>query len=74
VKTQLTIKSVQAEFKSLGLTLSKTVYGEFKVRLKDSPKGEGYFTDDLNDAYSTGLAMSHSHSIAQMRLLSADKR
>jgi hypothetical protein len=58
MKTKLTLKTVRAELAQIGVTISRTPHGEYKVRLKDSPKGHGYFTTDLQDAFETGKFMA----------------
>jgi len=56
---QLTIAGVKAELKPLGVTMRRSgVPGELLVRVKGTAPGEGYFTDDLEDALATGKAMA----------------
>jgi len=49
--TRLTIKSVRAALPS-GITLT-VKDGEYLVRIKGSPRGHGYYTNDLQDALFT---------------------
>ena len=55
---KLTLKFVRAELALVGVTIRKTlaceIDPEYCVRLKGSKAGEGYFTNDLQDALSTG--------------------
>ncbi len=53
---------VKSELASLGMTITRKD-GEFKVRRKGAPNGEGYFTTDLNDALDTGREMAKTDSI-----------
>lgn len=52
-----TLKGARAILFSYGITIS-CADGEYKVRVKDSPKGYGYFTTDINDAVKTGILMA----------------
>lgn len=54
----MTLKTAKAELAAVGCTISKTD-GEYKVRLKGSPVGHGYFTTDLDDAVATGRHMAN---------------
>jgi hypothetical protein len=58
MKNKLALKSVRAKLAEVDITIRKTVYGEYLVRIKGSPKGEGYYTTDLEDAYNTGELMA----------------
>ena len=51
-----TIKRAKQTLAAFGCTLSKKD-GEYKVRVKGSKRGMGYYTDDLNDAVLTGKQM-----------------
>lgn len=53
-----TLAQAKVFLSPLGITIRKTVYGEYLVRIKGSPNGEGYFTDDLADAVGTGQLMA----------------
>jgi len=53
MKNKLTLKAVRAELSPLNVVITKKD-GEYKVRLKGSKPGEGYFTNDLQDALLTG--------------------
>lgn len=61
---KLTLKDVRARLNKLGVTIVKTPYGEYKVRLAGSPKGHGYFTTDLDDAENTGKLMAERRPLA----------
>jgi hypothetical protein len=58
MKTKLTLKTVRAELAQIGVTISRTPHDEYKVRVKESPKGHGYFATDLQDAFETGKLMA----------------
>ncbi len=58
MNNKLTFKKVKADLAPLNITIARTSYGEFKVRIKGAPKGEGYFTPDLDDALATGIYLS----------------
>jgi hypothetical protein len=51
-----TIKRAKQTLAAFGCTLSKKD-GEYKVRIKGSRSGQGYYTDDIADAVITGKAM-----------------
>jgi hypothetical protein len=53
------IKSAAALLKSNGVSLFRNASGEFQIRLCNSARNAPYyFTDDLDDAVTTGLAMA----------------
>jgi hypothetical protein len=52
-----TIKQAKAKLSAYGISLVKRD-GELRVRIIGSPLDHGYFTDDVEDAVSTGIAMS----------------
>ncbi len=60
METKLTLKSVRSELAKVNVTVRKTIPGcsEMVVRLKGSPAGHGYFTNDLSDALATGKEMA----------------
>ncbi len=58
---------VKSELASLGMTITRKD-GEFKVRIKGSPAGNGYFTTDLQDALDTGRAMFNSCTPAALSI------
>lgn len=60
---RLRFADVKADLEAVGVTIGRTQEpGEFKVRLRGSPRGEGYFTFDLEDARGTGLDMARRHA------------
>lgn len=66
---KLTIKQAKLQMPS-GFVLSKDQAGEYVVRQRGSPAGEGYFTNDLRDAVDTAKDMSiraASHAESQSR-------
>lgn len=54
---KLTFNQAQKELNEIGVALTKDPYGEYWVRVKGSPPGNGYPTPDLMDAYETGKQM-----------------
>jgi hypothetical protein len=65
MKNSLTLKSVKTQLAVYGVTIRKTGFdSELIVKIGGSPKSEGYFTNDLNDALSTGLLMATHASYA----------
>lgn len=68
------IKTVRDELRSLGMILSSRD-GEFRVSPRGFPE-EGYYTDDLNDAYNTGLIMANDlhKAVAEIDMISWPKR
>ena len=67
MQTKLTFKSVRAALALDFVTIRKDNGGEYLIRIKGSPKGEGYFTSSLQDALDTGHMISMN---AQNRTLS----
>jgi hypothetical protein len=51
-----TLKQARQQLAAFGCTLSKHD-GEYKVRIKGSKRGMGYYTDDIDDAVKTGELM-----------------
>jgi len=66
-KNKLTLNSVRVELATVGVTIRKIGYGdEIRVRIKNSPVGYGYFTNDLVDALLTGLDMAKTGNSIQI--------
>lgn len=59
----MTIKQAKAELKLVGCTLTKTPFGDYKVKVKGSKLGEDYHSDDLTDAVQTGLKIAKFHAV-----------
>lgn len=56
---KLTMRMVRTSLTAVGVTIKRdTDWGEYVVRIKGSPEGQGYHTSDLADAYQTGHAMA----------------
>lgn len=54
----LTLAQVRQRLRIAGYTCTREQWGdEYRVRRIGSAPGEGYFTNDLQDALDTGLAM-----------------
>lgn len=59
---RLTLQDAREYVRHLGMSLVKTEYDEFRVRFVGDPKGNGYFTSDLEDAVRTAKAMFEARS------------
>lgn len=60
---KLTLAVAKASLRHHGMSLTHTEYGEYRVRhLGDRNPDHGYFCDNLDDAYRTGLAMAKAHT------------
>lgn len=55
---KLTQKNVRAVLALASVAFSRIPGEDYRVRVKGSPEGHGYFTTDLRDALDTGLAMA----------------
>ena len=53
---KMTFKHVKEELAKLNISIYR-ICGEYKVYPKNTI-GQAYFTDDLSDAYQTGLAIA----------------
>lgn len=60
---KLTLKRAKAILSPLGVTISRTPFEEYKVRIKGSPVGHGSFHTDLSDAISTGRLMAELEAV-----------
>lgn len=54
---KLTLRSAREHLRSLGMALIKTEWDDYRVRFVGDPPGNGYFTNDLEDAVQTAKAM-----------------
>lgn len=54
----MTIRDAKLEVAKLGMVLSKTEHGEFRVNFKGGSEATAYYTDDLDDAVGTARLMS----------------
>lgn len=60
------IKTAAVLLKSNGVSLFRNASGEFQIRLCNSARNAPYyFTDDLDDAVTTGLAMAQRRDAEQ---------
>lgn len=62
--TKLTIASVRAELRTLGMTLYK-VDGEYSVNFLGAAESSKYFTTDLSDALGTARLMARRAELAE---------
>jgi hypothetical protein len=53
----MTIKEAKLEVSKIGMVLSKTEHGEFRVNFKGGSEATAYYTNDLDDAVGTARAM-----------------
>jgi hypothetical protein len=54
----MTIKQAKQILRDHGMTINKTAYGDYRVNAKNAPADQACFTDDLDDAVGTGIAMA----------------
>lgn len=54
----MTIKAAKAYLRPLGIVITKTAYGEYRVNFKGGREETAYYTNDLKDAVGTGAAMT----------------
>ena len=54
-----------------GVSLRRDSSGEFVVRLANAKPGEGYFSNDLDDAVATGLDMAQRRDAAESAAVAA---
>jgi hypothetical protein len=67
------IKTAAALLRANGVFLRRDSSGEFVVRLANAKLGEGYFTDNLDDAVQTGLAMADERDAAEAAARNAQR-
>jgi hypothetical protein len=56
----LTITTARKLLSAAGFTLRRDEYGEYRVNFKGANEDSAYYTDDLQDAVLTGLAMRNA--------------
>ena len=56
----MTISKARSIARNLGLTIKKTDYDEFRVNYRGSSEDTAYYTDDLEDATDTMVAMGEA--------------
>jgi hypothetical protein len=54
----ITLKSVRQHLTSRGITIRRTDDGEYRVNYRHGREATAYYTDDLDDAHTTGLDMA----------------
>jgi len=52
-------KTAKKYLSSIGLSLTKTDYDEYRVVFRGGTEKSAYYTNDLQDAIDTGMAMYH---------------
>ena len=58
----MTIREAKTELRKVGVTLRKKD-GEFRVNLAGGSESTAYYTDDLEDAFQTGVYMSNTIAV-----------
>lgn len=55
-----TFKLTKDQLKAIGITISKTsnMPNEYRVNLRDGKEATAYYTEDLEDAFLTGVVMA----------------
>lgn len=53
--------------KSLGMTVRKTEYDEFRVNIKGGTEATAYYTNDLDDALATARQMKLQRATARVQ-------
>jgi len=73
---ELKFPEIKSSLKKFDITINKTkVKGEYRVNVKNGTETQAYYTDDLMDAYQTGLAMYREHqnqSTSHLKTISED--
>lgn len=54
----MTSTQCKKALRDLGMSLRRTQYGEWRVNFANGNESTAYYTDDIDDAYETGLAMA----------------
>ncbi len=70
---RLKYQTARQTLQARGIRLSKTADGEYRVNYIGKSERYAYYTDDLGDAYATGLFMAEG-TAEQLALLKADIR
>jgi hypothetical protein len=65
--SEMTIRDAKLELAKLGMVLSKTEYGEFRVNFKGGSEATAYYTNDLEDAIGTGRLMGQQRQVQGSR-------
>jgi hypothetical protein len=55
---KLTLAIVRKELRNVGVVISRTAYGEYRVNFRNGIEATAYYTDALDDARDTGHAMA----------------
>ncbi len=54
----LTLANVRRGLSSIGVSFHRTAWGDYRVIKRGAPEHHAYYTDDLEDAYLTGISIS----------------
>lgn len=63
---KLTVATVRADLADVGITIRKNTFGEYRVNFRDGAEATAAYTDDLEDAHGTGLAMARDAAERQI--------
>jgi hypothetical protein len=66
----MTTKDAKLELSKLGIVISKTEHGEFRVNFKGGSESSAYYTNDLGDAVGTGRLMGQQRQVQGSHLAS----
>jgi hypothetical protein len=69
-----TQKTAREVLKPFGVTFRRDSSGDYVVRLAYAKAGEGYFTDDIDDAVDTGIYLARSAAAQALETARANRR
>ena len=69
-----TQKTARAVLKPFGVTFRRDSSGDYVVRLAYAKAGEGYFTDDIDDAVATGIYLARNAAAKAIEEARAKRR
>lgn len=55
--------NAKTQLAMLGVTITPTIHGEYRVNLKGGTEATAYYTGDIGDAYNTGIAMARLNAV-----------
>lgn len=55
----MTVSKARVALAQEGIQLTSTQFGEYRVNQRGASESTAYYTDDIDDAYQTGLAMAN---------------
>jgi hypothetical protein len=57
---KLTLSTVRAQLRLIGVVITRTEYAEYRVNFARGREATAYYTPDLDDALATGVIMTQS--------------